>query len=167
MEIKILTSEISNIANSISKYIFKEAKTSKDRQNINWLNEFVNFYNSLKDNDSKRDYTYIEIDGLVRKDLSEVIKNNIFNDLESMNEENPIWLCEMINICNQLNDNDIMDNDKAANSDIGENYDSEFKYKDIVESEKCEKTETKKNKVIKEENTIKVEECIEEEQEYI
>lgn len=161
MEIKILTSEVSNVANSISKYIFKEAKETKERQNIEWLNEFVNFYQSLKSCDSKRDYTYVEIEGIVKNDLSDVISKNIFNDLQNMNDENSSWLCEMMGIYNQLKDVDFTDDDKAASSDIGENYDSELRYEDIIETDNKNKKEEKKTKSKKE--TISTPMIIEEE----
>lgn len=131
MEVKILTSEVANIANSISKYIFKEAKDT-DRQNIEWLNEFVNFYQKLKSGESKRDYTYVEVDGIVKSDLSEIISKYIFNDLQNMDENNSSWLCEMMSIYNQLKEVDYDDNDKSASSDIGENYDSELRYKNTT-----------------------------------
>lgn len=169
MEVKILTSEVANIANSISKYIFKEVKDA-DRKNIEWLNEFVNFYQKLKSGESKRDYTYVEVDGLVKSDLSEIISKYIFNDLQNMDENNSSWLCEMMSIYNQLKEVDYDDNDKSASSDIGENYDSELKYKNTTPIDNAPIKKEKKDNESEKETvaTIVVEDdFLEEEQEFM
>jgi hypothetical protein len=170
MHISILSSEVNNIAKSISKYIFKESK-NKNRQNIKWLNEFTKFYRLLKPSDTE--YTDIEIDGVVREDLAEIISNHLYDELNEMEEENSEWLFEIMSIYNQLTENTVNSNDvndvdnetdKTAASEIGDNYDSANAFV-VRPNKKVVKNKSKDKEKEKQEKAEEIEE--EEEETYI
>lgn len=159
MEIRITTSQLSKIADSISRYVFAEVKTSKERQDMKWLSDFTRFYQSLKNNKKlDEEFVIVNVDGIVKSDLADVIGKHIFEEIQTMQENDNAWMFEMVNIYNQLieNESDVTGNaDVAGNTDtsseeettsqIKDNYDSEIRYSSIsVDKEKDEENEKEK-----------------------
>lgn len=156
MEIRITTSQLSKIADSISRYVFAEVKTSKERQDMKWLSDFTRFYQSLKNNKKlDEEFVIVNVDGIVKSDLADVIGKHIFEEIQTMQENDNAWMFEMVNIYNQLieNESDVTGNaDVTGNTDtsseeettsqIKDNYDSEIRYSSIsVDREKDEENE--------------------------
>lgn len=156
MEIRITTSQLSKIADSISRYVFAEVKTSKERQDMKWLSDFTRFYQSLKNNKKlDEEFVIVNVDGIVKSDLADVIGKHIFEEIQTMQENDNAWMFEMVNIYNQLieNESDVTGNadvtgntdtssEEEATSQIKDNYDSEIRYSSIsVDREKDEENE--------------------------
>lgn len=156
MEIRITTSQLSKIADSISRYVFAEVKTSKERQDMKWLSDFTRFYQSLKNNKKlDEEFVIVNVDGIVKSDLADVIGKHIFEEIQTMQENDNAWMFEMVNIYNQLIENesdvtgdaDVTGNtdtssEEEATSQIKDNYDSEIRYSSIsVDREKDEENE--------------------------
>lgn len=156
MEIRITTSQLSKIADSISRYVFAEVKTSKERQDMKWLSDFTRFYQSLKNNKKlDEEFAIVNVDGIVKSDLADVIGKHIFEEIQTMQENDNAWMFEMVNIYNQLIENesdvtgdaDVTGNtdtssEEEATSQIKDNYDSEIRYSSIsVDREKDEENE--------------------------
>ena len=156
MEIRITTSQLSKIADSISRYVFAEVKTSKERQDMKWLSDFTRFYQSLKNNKKlNEEFVIVNVDGIVKSDLADVIGKHIFEEIQTMQENDNAWMFEMVNIYNQLieNESDVTGNadvtgntdtssEEEATSQIKDNYDSEIRYSSIsVDREKDEENE--------------------------
>lgn len=156
MEIRITTSQLSKIADSISRYVFAEVKTSKERQDMKWLSDFTRFYQSLKNNKKlDEEFVIVNVDGIVKSDLADVIGKHIFKEIQTMQENDNAWMFEMVNIYNQLieNESDVTGNadvtgntdtssEEEATSQIKDNYDSEIRYSSIsVDREKDEENE--------------------------
>lgn len=159
MEIRITTSQLSKIADSISRYVFAEVKTSKERQDMKWLSDFTRFYQSLKNNKKlDEEFVIVNVDGIVKSDLADVIGKHIFEEIQTMQENDNAWMFEMVNIYNQLieNESDVTGNadvtgntdtssEEEATSQIKDNYDSEIRYSSIsVDKEKDEENEKEK-----------------------
>jgi hypothetical protein len=159
MEIRITTSQLSKIADSISRYVFAEVKTSKERQDMKWLSDFTRFYQSLKNNKKlDEEFVIVNVDGIVKSDLADVIGKHIFEEIQTMQENDNAWMFEMVNIYNQLIENesdvtgdaDVTGNtdtssEEEATSQIKDNYDSEIRYSSIsVDREKDEENEKEK-----------------------
>ena len=159
MEIRITTSQLSKIADSISRYVFAEVKTSKERQDMKWLSDFTRFYQSLKNNKKlDEEFVIVNVDGIVKSDLADVIGKHIFEEIQTMQENDNAWMFEMVNIYNQLieNESDVTGNadvtgntdtssEEEATSQIKDNYDSEIRYSSIsVDREKDEENEKRK-----------------------
>lgn len=159
MEIRITTSQLSKIADSISRYVFAEVKTSKERQDMKWLSDFTRFYQSLKNNKKlDEEFVIVNVDGIVKSDLADVIGKHIFEEIQTMQENDNAWMFEMVNIYNQLIENesdvtgdaDVIGNtdtssEEEATSQIKDNYDSEIRYSSIsVDREKDEENEKEK-----------------------
>lgn len=145
MEIRITTSQLSKIADSISRYVFAEVKTSKERQDMKWLSDFTRFYQSLKNNKKlDEEFVIVNVDGIVKSDLADVIGKHIFEEIQTMQENDNAWMFEMVNIYNQLteNESDVTGNtdvagstdtssEEEATSQIKDNYDSEIRYSSV------------------------------------
>ena len=123
---------------------------------MKWLSDFTRFYQSLKNNKKlDEEFVIVNVDGIVKSDLADVIGKHIFEEIQTMQENDNAWMFEMVNIYNQLieNESDVTGNadvtgntdtssEEEATSQIKDNYDSEIRYSSIsVDREKDEENE--------------------------
>lgn len=139
MQIKISKEQVKDIADSISEYMFLEVKTDKKHQNMVWLSKFTGFYQELKTKQSKNEYVTVDVSDDIKNDLPEIINKYLFSELSKSKDKGKEWLLEMMNVYNQLTANEQSGNesvsdasesadDKAAASEIGDNYDTENRF---------------------------------------
>ena len=160
MQIKISKEQVRDIADSISEYMFLEVKTDKKHQNMVWLSKFTGFYQELKTKQSKNEYVTVDVSDDIKNDLPEIINKYLFSELSKSKDKGKEWLLEMMNVYNQLTANEQSGNesvsdasesadDKAAASEIGDNYDTENRF---IKSPK--KVTKKKEEIYKPEEEV-------------
>lgn len=139
MQIKISKEQVKDIADSISEYVFLEVKTDKKHQNMVWLSNFTGFYQKLKTKQSENENVTIDVSDDIKNDLPEIINKYLFSELSKSKDKGKEWLLEMMNVYNQLTadeqpgDGSVSSaaestDDKAAASEIGDNYDTENRF---------------------------------------
>ncbi len=106
--LKIKTSQLQRIAVSIGNYTFNDLKGGFANNDIDWLSQFCGFYNRLSELsniDVEETYCMIDVGTSVEKELPGMISRYIFNEIKDVfdfNEDDVEWICEMMNIYNQL-----------------------------------------------------------------
>lgn len=108
--LKVKTSPIQRIADSIGNYIFNDLKGGFANNDINWLSQFCGLYNKLTElslSNTTDAYCQIEVGDTVERGLPGMIARYIFNDIKDVfdfTDDDVEWICEMMSIYNQLLD---------------------------------------------------------------
>ncbi len=133
-----------NVANSIGIYTFKELKNNKSFRNLDILKSFCSLkkkLDELSNDPSEDEYVKVSIDDNVETYLSTLISKYIFDEISECEEPDFEWVCEMMNILDQLSD------DSASESDIG------FKKSIVTDDQMDPAAEIKNRDVINELNS--------------
>lgn len=97
------------VSNSVGTYAFRELKYNKAFRNLDILKSFCKFtktlneYNDFADGD---DNVVITIDENIKEYLPMLISKYIFDEISTYEEPDFDWVCEMMNIYDQLADDD-------------------------------------------------------------
>lgn len=103
VNIKIETSQIAGVAESISKYVRLDLIDNDERANMLWFCGSLDFVKRLrKSADTEDDTVTISLDDRLVNDLSEIISKYIFKEIKELELADDEWMEEMASVYMQL-----------------------------------------------------------------